>query len=440
MTLRASENAVGFGRLSLDDERRTPTSTGRSEAQQKLAQILAVKERGDSTEQESDDQLLELIKKLQALIKATVQLLAAGASESDPQIQAAVQEIHALKGTIHQALGKAQQELEQDKQTAFALMAKADGEMAGEGPGVGEDPETGGGISNGTLAQVFQMLHELQNKYNELNAMYSKVAQLGIEMSAAVTKATADCALGAILYEAYKEIVDGASSFVNACASLGNMVSNSKAMEKLNGEMSALKTEQGKLEQYQKAFVDGPKGRNIATDPAGFDPWSGSAMHPHDQAAIKEHISLLERGGTSPQFADTHTMKDGRVVNKNEAAIDHMTKDQFLTAKNKIDQQHAVIVQKLTEKKIDFQHASTQRGLMKDIGLGMFNAAAAGTKAYLDTERAQFQAAQVTGNENMKQTDKEADSNRQTGQGLAEQGYKIIESDIQALLSASRPN
>lgn len=440
--LTKTENSValGFGRITPEGERQG-SAVSKSEAQQRLGQILAVRERGEQHDEQSQDQLLEVIKKLQSLIQLAEHMMATseGTPEEEAEIDHVFQQINEHRAQLQSAFDRVRSDIAQLDQKIGTTLASLDGK---------QDPETGSSLSNGALAEVFRMLHELQNKYTELNGIYSQFAAKNCELSAVVTTSTAAAARRSIVWEANKEIVQGCSALVNAGASAWNAYSNNAAMKKLDGEIQGLDSRRTKLEEYQSELMSHDGGAHIAAMGSGPKIPSGATAtySPEAQKVLDDRIVQLKMGKVNPKgVTDTH-MPNPKIKNPTDPAhmsdahaIERMTPDQRKAVKEHVDREHANTVKEINDKYTRHTHEQTQRGLKKDIGLGVMNAGVSGINSQFDMARAEWQNAQILGNENIKQVEKAADTNRQTGQGLGEQGIKTID-EIQALLSAARPN
>lgn len=443
--LTKTENSValGFGRITPEGERQG-AAVSKSEAQQRLGQILAVKERGEQHDEQSQDQLLEVIKKLQSLIQLAEHMMATsgGTPEEEAEIDHVMQMIEEQRGQLKPAFANVRSDIDQLCQKIDTLLASLDGK---------QDPETGSSLSNGALAEVFRMLHELQNKLTELNGIYCKFAATNSELSAVVTTSTASAARRSIVWEANKEIVQGCSALVNAGASAWNAYSNNAAMKKLDGEIQGLESRRTKLEEYQSELMHADSAATVAARSGGPKPpkltdgFSAGAKTDLDVRTKELEMGNLNysvgvKMETRQNPGHPNPSNPQEPTHLSDAhAIEHMTSEQRKSVKEHVDREHANVVKQINDKYTRHTHEQTQRGLQKDIGLGVVNAGVAGINSQFDMARAEWQNAQILGNENIKQVEKAADSNRQTGQGLGEQGMRTID-EIQALLSASRPN
>lgn len=406
MSTATKLNDVGCAPVILRDDRKGSSAVD-AQVQPALAQILALQEKAERHSDEGK-KLLDAMEQLEDLIKMLQQLKQSGQATAG-EMASLEQMIVSLKAKIDNSKDQLFHNLEQD---ADAL----------NGANTSHN-----GICNSALVEVLRILRELQDKYTELGVLYNKVAQESTMVSSQVTCAAAEATKQGIFQEAYKEIVDGSMALVTTGLSGVSLVKNAKSFKAMEEKNAPLAAERDNLKLYQNALAKGPQVSAVVGADAPPPPPPLPAGDP-----ILNRGEELGRGYFEPGFND-------RSYN-NQAAINHMDRDQLRLAKQSADSQHAAVIREINSNHETYNAEAGQRNLYKEMATGVFNAGTAGTKAYFDSQRGHDQAAATIAQGTQKQVDDMVNSNRSTGKDMVDQGIRLIDSEVQALLSANRPN
>ncbi len=405
-------------RVDEREHRNSSSATSASSSSETvLKQINSLQEKADKQEEEAEKlrDLAQVIQKLQQALKQAM---------VDPEAASSGQTV-LLGDEIARQTEKFKAGMSKFEEQTYDLITSSDD--------LGKDEnENYSGITNGFSAQAMSILRELQNVDIELMKDTAAIAQLNISLQGAVTKITADTARALGLEDARRDEIEGNQSMCKAVASAASGLSTGLHYKKTMKDMKGLEQTKGHLEAQRTKLGNVPE-----VDQA------------HAGRVQRAEVLLNERNayerGVVPEFPtrkaefnnprltpkERFDLRDGA---ENEV-ISHLG-PQRLAAKKSFDEQWKGTVEQINT---GWSQHSSRAGLINQaegIATSGYDYYAAGKKAEVDRDKAEEQASQAYAQQTAQMLANMAQETAQKATQLGNAADKIIDADIQALISS----